>query len=104
MGRTACTEPQYSYTPTPPMDRTACTEPQYSYTSTPPIGRTVCTEPQCLYKGALYLTFIFAECKKKSLSRSLAAFSNLLLVPPIQIPFSSSVHPPFCWYFKMLTT
>ena len=30
-----------------------------SYTSTPPVGRTACTEPQCLYKGALYLTFIF---------------------------------------------
>jgi len=29
-----------------------------SYTSTPPMGRTACTEPQCLYKGALYLTFI----------------------------------------------
>jgi len=37
------------------MGRTACTEPQYSYTSTPPMGRTACTEPQCLYKGALYL-------------------------------------------------
>ena len=22
------------------------------------MGRTACTEPQCLYKGALYLTFI----------------------------------------------
>ena len=55
MGRTACTEPQYSYTSAPPMDRTACTEPQYSYTSTPPMGRTACTEPQCLYKGDLYL-------------------------------------------------
>jgi len=29
MGRTACIEPQYSYTSTPPMGRTACTEPQY---------------------------------------------------------------------------
>jgi len=28
------------------MDRTACTEPQYSYTSTPPMDRTACTEPQ----------------------------------------------------------
>jgi len=40
------------------MGRTACTEPQYSYTSTPPMGRTACTEPQCLYKGALYLLFL----------------------------------------------
>ena len=55
MDRTACTEPQYSYTSTAPMGRTACTEPQYSYTSTPPMGRTACTEPQCLYKGDLYL-------------------------------------------------
>jgi hypothetical protein len=31
---------------------------EWSYTSTPPMGRTACTEPQCLYKGALYLTFI----------------------------------------------
>jgi len=23
------------------------------------MGRTACTEPQCLYKGALYLYFIF---------------------------------------------
>jgi len=37
------------------MGRTACTEPQYSYTSTLPMGRTACTEPQCLYKGDLYL-------------------------------------------------
>jgi len=22
------------------------------------MGRTACTEPQCLYKGALYLTFL----------------------------------------------
>jgi len=28
------------------MGRTACTEPLYSYTSTPPMGRTACTEPQ----------------------------------------------------------
>jgi len=55
MGRMACTEPQYSYTSTPPMCRTACTEPQYSYTSTSPMGHTACTETQCLYKGALYL-------------------------------------------------
>jgi hypothetical protein len=55
VGRTACKEPQYSYNSTPPMGRTACTEPQYSYTPTPPMGRTACTEPQCLYKGALYL-------------------------------------------------
>ena len=25
------------------------------------MGRTACTEPQCLYKGALYLTFIFSK-------------------------------------------
>jgi hypothetical protein len=31
---------------------------EYSYTSTPPMGRTACTEPQCLYKGALYLTYL----------------------------------------------
>ena len=31
---------------------------EQSYTSTPPMGRTACTEPQCLYKGALYLSFI----------------------------------------------
>jgi hypothetical protein len=55
MGRTACTEPHYSYTSTSPMDRTACTEPQYSYTSTPPMDRTACTEPWCLYKSSLYL-------------------------------------------------
>ena len=55
MGRTVCTEPQYSYNSTHPMGRTVCTEPQYSYNSTPPMGRTVCTEPQCLYKGAPYL-------------------------------------------------
>ena len=29
-----------------------------SCTLTPPKGRTACTEPQCLYKGALYLTFL----------------------------------------------
>ena len=40
------------------MGRTACTELQYSYTSTPPIGCTACTEPQCLYKGALYLLYV----------------------------------------------
>ena len=32
---------------------------EYSYTSTPPMDRTACTEPQCLYKGALYLTFLW---------------------------------------------
>jgi hypothetical protein len=56
MGRTACTEPQYSYTSTHHMGRTACTEPQYSYTSTHPMGRTACTEPQCLCKSALYFS------------------------------------------------
>ena len=28
--------------------------------ATLPMGRTACTEPQCLYKGALYLTFLCA--------------------------------------------
>jgi len=38
-----------------------------SYTSTPHMGRTACTEPQCLYKGALYLTFIsHYECNYTS--------------------------------------
>jgi len=31
---------------------------EWSYTSTPPMGRTACTQPQCLYKGAIYLTFL----------------------------------------------
>jgi len=48
------------------MGSTACTEPQYSYTSTPPMGRTACTEPQCLYKGDLYLLpdVVFLCCYK----------------------------------------
>ena len=25
------------------------------------MGRTACTEPQCLYKGALYLSFLVEE-------------------------------------------
>jgi len=25
------------------------------------MGRKACTEPQCLYKGALYLTFLFGD-------------------------------------------
>ena len=87
MGRTVCTEPQCLYSTAIPLlhlwavrsvqSLSACTVQlylycpyglyglyrasvpvQYSYTSTPPMGRTVCTEPQCLYKGALYLTFI----------------------------------------------
>ena len=32
---------------------------EYSYTSTPPMGRTACTEPQCLYKGDLYLYYLY---------------------------------------------
>jgi hypothetical protein len=39
------------------------------------MGRTACTEPQCLYKGAVYLTFLFnvelgtgkfVECKTEN--------------------------------------
>ena len=37
---------------------------QQSYTSTPPMGRTACTEPQCLYKGALYLSFLLRKTTK----------------------------------------
>ena len=77
MGRTACAEPQYSYTSAPSMGRTTCTEPQYSYTSTPSMGRTTCTEPQCLYKGTLYFYFcgsntygVKIKCSEKSLSYS----------------------------------
>ena len=33
----------------------------YSYTSTPPVGRAACTEPQCLYKGDLYLFYLYQE-------------------------------------------
>jgi hypothetical protein len=64
MGRTACTEPQQSYTSTPDLGRAAYaeredsgaalagrrsiakTKPQETYTSTPPMRRTACTEPQ----------------------------------------------------------
>ena len=30
----------------------------------PPMGRTDCTEPQCLYKGALYLIYIYRNTTK----------------------------------------
>jgi len=36
---------------------------------TPTMGRTACTEPQCLYKGALYVTFIpIDHCILKNVS------------------------------------
>ena len=88
MGRTACTEPQclystavpllplwavrpvqsfsactvqlYLYSPYGPYGQYRASEPvQYSYISTPPMGRMACTEPQCLYKGALYVLYLY---------------------------------------------
>ena len=55
----ACTVELYLYSPCRPYGLYRASVPvQYSYTSTPPVGRTVCKEPQCLYKGALFYTFM----------------------------------------------
>ena len=88
MGRTACTEPQCLYSTAIPLllqwavrpvqSLSACTVQlylyspygpygfyrtsvpvQYNYNSTPPTGRTACTEPQCLYRGVLFVTFLY---------------------------------------------
>jgi len=49
--------PQYLYSTAIPL--LPSVPVPYSYTSTLLMGRTTCTEPQCLYKGALYLTYIY---------------------------------------------
>jgi len=57
----ACTIQLYLYSPYVPYGLYRHSVPvQYSYTSTPPMDRTACTEPQCLYKGALYIMFLFS--------------------------------------------
>jgi hypothetical protein len=55
----ACTVQLYLYSPYGQYGLYKASVPvQYSYTSTPPMRRTACTEPQCLYKGAVYPTFM----------------------------------------------
>ena len=56
----ACTVELYLYSPYRPYGLYRASVPvQYSYTSTPPMDRTACREPQYLFKGALYITFLF---------------------------------------------
>ena len=44
------------------------------------MGRTACTEPQCLYKGTLYLTFIFPCRHKPSITELMTLFVRHLPV------------------------